>query len=324
MRLAVAPTCRGNLYVRRAQLPENVPTRLRWTLLAVLVAALVLVSGAAVVVWFATPETPAMGITFTTEGSPVVGDDFRVIVTVRDPSLTSASSRLRFLYLESRTFDATSSEPNEDPWGLPNVWNLTGLDLSGGRSFVLETIPRWGAEHIMRAMVWAPRGSPSTVRFHEPGAVDISSTDLFLIGQLRIFISWPLELRVTAEGDFIVGGELLLTTTVRGTITSPRAPSLMYLSLELGPFDYGVLSPDDGSDPWGLPNVWNVTGQDLSGGTQFSLNVTPQSRGNRDLEARVWSPRNTWADVEFDQTRGLQNPESFFLWGSLTTNFPIT
>src|SRR3990170_4229822 len=35
---------------------ENVPTRLRWTLLAVLVAALVLVSGATVVFWFATRE----------------------------------------------------------------------------------------------------------------------------------------------------------------------------------------------------------------------------------------------------------------------------
>src|SRR3972149_620408 len=121
MRLAVAPTCRGNLYVRRAQLPENVPTRLRWSLWAVLVAALVLVSGAAVVVWFATPETPAMGITFTTEGSPVVGDDFRIIVTVRDPSLTSASSLLRFLYLEMRAWNAGHTGANENPWGLPNV-----------------------------------------------------------------------------------------------------------------------------------------------------------------------------------------------------------
>ena len=297
------------------------PSRLRT--IAVLA---VLVSASAVGVAFVWVGTPNYGVFISTEGTPMVGADFNVLVTVRDPSTRDHPRQLAFLSLDDVSgFEIVSGETVDDPWGLANIWNLSGLDLSDGRSFILRTIPSWGAEMRLHAMVWSSGGNLSKVLFLGPGVVDPSSVFPYSSEYRTVTIAWPLQLSVAAEGSFAVGGELLLTTTVKGCLSGPRAPSSLYLSLELKPVYYRVVSGASGDDPWGLPNVWNLTGLDLSNGIRFSLTATPTMDGARvPLEARVWSPRAGWAAVQFNQTGELQNPDSVFFWAVTTVDFPIT
>lgn len=266
---------------------------------------------------------PDRGIFLSTEGVPVVGSDFRIVLTVRYPFPPSPS--LAYLSLHISGFELTPNEAEDNPWGLPNVWNLTGLDLSAGRTFALYTIPAWGAEYHLAAFAWRVPGNLSTVEFASPGEVDLYSVATFLTGYFRLTITWPFDLRPTAEGSFVFGGELRITTTIRGSLSGAvRVPSLLYLSLETSSVYYRILSSDGGDDPWGMPNVWNLTGLDLSQGAQFTLVVSPQLRGDRiPLEARAWSPRGPCSGVQFNQTGEIQNLDSVFLWASLTVDFAI-
>jgi len=309
--------------------------RRRWRALipAVVLGILLAATGIVGLLGLTGPRTPPSSpyeVSLGWEGTPVVGMDFSIVVDVRSrPGFTSQGPT--FLSLDAGGFEILQGDSRENPWGRPNVWNLTGLDLSGGRRFVWQTTPTWGCENVPAVELWSPRGSVSDVVFlnadvslDAEGSLDSRTVTVWAYAGARWQIEWPLHLAVTAGGNFTVGGDVRVDTRVQGAISGPRAPSLLFLSLELNPTYYRNRSADTDDDPWGLATIWNLTGVDLSGGIQFSLDVTPALRAARvPLEARAWSPRTSWTALSFDETGELQNPEAIRFWGSLTVDFPI-
>ncbi len=272
---------------------------------------------------YAVLSTQPEGISITTEGSPVVGMDFRFILTVRMPGFTPQSPT--FLSLDDvQTFEIVSGDRGDDPWGMANIWNVTGMDLSAGARFVLETTPVWAAEQRLFARLWGTSGNLSKARFVAPGVVDPSSVSTHAVRTVDVTTSWPLHVQATGQGNFAAGRELNLTMTVRGQIAGARSPTLLYLSFETRPIYYQVLSSTGGDNPWGLTNVWNLTAVDLSEGVAFRLTVTPVMSGSGiPFDLRVWSPRAGWPAVRFTNESMLQNPYSVFLWASVTVSFAI-
>ena len=268
------------------------------------------------------PEGISKGISISTEGSAVVGKDLSFIITVWVPGFTSHA--LTFLSIDDiHTFEVVSADLGDDPWNMPNIWNLTGTDLSVVARFVLETTPTWAAEQRLVARLWVA-DNVSAVRFGSPGMVDPTSVVTYSSGTLALTTSWPLQVQATGQGDFTVGSELNLTITVRGQVTGPRLSGLLYLSFETKPVYYEVVSSTGGDNPWGLANVWNLTGRNLSSGETFRITITPRLIGNRiPFDLSVWSPRTSWSAIRFSQEHTIQNLDSVFFWASVTADFAI-
>jgi len=301
--------------------------RISHVLLVIIIAASVL--AVAAVAFLGQPGSPGprYEVSVSTDGVPVVGMDFRISVTVRDRLLYPGATVDDMLFLSLvdvvGTFEILSQEVPDDPWGLPGTWNLSGVDLSAGRVFPINTTPTWGAEQVLWAYAWSPRGGLSTVEFLSPGKVALGSVYVKGSASLSLTIGWPIQLDVSATGNLSVRGNVSFLTWAQGIVSGPRTPPLLFLSLELSPY-YRVLSRNLDDDPWGMPNIWNVSGIDLSLGIGFSLDASPTTCGSRiPLEARVWSPRGSWASVQYNATYDLQTPDALFLWGSRTVDFPV-
>src|SRR6267378_2370160 len=112
---------------------------LRRSHLALLAALLIVVAGFIGYTQLSKPpEGISKGISISTEGSAVVGKDLRFIITVWVPGFTSQA--FTFLSIDDiRTFEVVAGDIGDDPWNMPNIWNLTGKDLSAATRFVLET-----------------------------------------------------------------------------------------------------------------------------------------------------------------------------------------
>lgn len=113
------------------------------------------------------------------------------------------------------------------------------------------------------------------------------------------------DLAVSADSRATVGGELLLSVGLRRGLLDPASLWIAFLSLDVG--DLAVLSATPGTNPWGYPTVWNVTGLDLSATIRFLVTVVPADAGYHHVHAMVWTPHGDLGSVAIEPN-GYLNP----------------
>src|SRR2546427_8072669 len=97
----------------------------RSLLVLALIPVMVGASIAAVMITSMSPRNS--GIFISIEEPAVVGYESRIQLTVVWPS--ARETGLMFLSFGTSGFDVMPNAVEDDPWEMPNVWNLTGLDL---------------------------------------------------------------------------------------------------------------------------------------------------------------------------------------------------
>lgn len=268
---------------------------------------------------------PPDGVTVRTEGTPVVGAAFRFVLTVR----TTAASPARESYLSlsglNGTFETSPADAVGHPWGRANVWNLSGLDLSYGRTFVLDTTPTWAAEMVLQAKVWSTIGGFGGVQF--VNGDDVASTTISQTYRtaVRLTIAWPLAASATPDDVMILGQGTRLRVSVRDAGTGVPIPSPVYLSVVTKPLYYTLATNGTSENPWNATTLWNLTGIDLVRGFDADLTVTPAMTGiGIPLDVIVWSPRGGLDAVQLDGDGVLLTRGAVRLWVDITFGFAVT
>jgi len=252
------------------------------------------------------------GVSLSTEGSLEAGKVTQICTTIVDNAHLSGGEML-FLSVDlGHCFRPLSPDSGDDPWCLPNVWNLSGIDLSREKQFILHATPIWGAEMRLRAVIWSPIAEASAANVSETG-LPTGRVDILNEGYLEITTRWQYEFMMSMIGAITAGESVLMEFTVTGELETEIPYSLMYFSLELR--DLTLDAEDRADNPWHMSNIWNVTGMDLSGGKRFVVNASADVPGYPAVEARIWSPIGSWSSVIFDE-RNTTDVRSLLLWGS--------
>ena len=288
---------------------------------ALLAVALIIASIAVFVAPLGTPPGDRFAVSISVETEMKISLTYPLSVTVRDVLGNSTGTTFLSLNIAWSSLDIETPDTGDDPWGLPNVWNLTGLDLSGGRTYSLNVTPASPGDGYVTAQVWWPRGSLGAVQVSQRGNV---VGDVWTRGSAEadVTIVSPFQLSVVSIPDLVVGRDANLTATVSGDY-GVSAPPLAYVSVVGQPPRFRINTPDTGDDPWNLPNIWNVTGLDLSAGSHFILNVTAIAGGNFSVTVEVWSPKTDLGTVRVNESGVVENPESIFDWGSTSVSLSI-
>ena len=295
-------------------------------LAAILVLATVIVGvvAAAIVLGPQPGPSPRYDVSISVDGTRTVGQNLHVRVSVRDRLGHSTTQTLTYLSLGIGTaYEIRTVDSCDDHWGRANVWNLSGLDLSAGRSFTIDVVPLAATESIFSAHVWFPKGALSAVRFETGGVVDVYTVAISGLASARILTNWPFEVSVSLQGDPLSNNTFRLMVTVRGAHSANPPPDLSFVSLEKGSDLLRVDTPDSGDDPWRLPYVWNASELNMSAGIEFSLDLTPTAAGNFTSEGRIWSPLTEWNTVRFNQSGFVENSESIRVWGSAVFDLSV-
>lgn len=129
------------------------------------------------------------------------------------------------------------------------------------------------------------------------------------------------EVSLAANGPTAVGSPLNLTVVVRQGAIDPRSLGLVFLSLDVGTMSISSATP--GTNPWGFPTVWNLTGMDLSSPRVFNATVVPRQAGNEPIYAMVWVPRGDIASVPID-ANGHVNPAGVTLESVVSESLIVT
>lgn len=112
-------------------------------------------------------------------------------------------------------------------------------------------------------------------------------------------------LDVGSLGTASVGSSMNLSVSVRQGMLDPASLWVVFLSLDVGTMT--VLSATPGSNPWGYPTTWNLTGQDLSRTLLFNVTVVPTDAGSTIVSAIIWVPRGDLVSAPIE-ANGHVNP----------------
>ena len=113
------------------------------------------------------------------------------------------------------------------------------------------------------------------------------------------------NLTLGESGAAAVGSPIQLNVTVRQAMLNPKTLWVVFLSIDVGTMN--ITSATPGSNPWGYPTVWNLTGLDLSATQRFSATVVPTQPGTTFVYAMIWVPLGDIASVPIDAS-GHVNP----------------
>lgn len=113
------------------------------------------------------------------------------------------------------------------------------------------------------------------------------------------------DLSVAWNGTAAVGSPINLTVSVRAAMLDPKTLPVLFLSLDVGTMHVGSVTP--GTNPWGYPTVWNLTGLDFSGPRTFNATVVPTDSGSNWVYAMIWVPLGDVRSVPIDSS-GHVNP----------------
>ncbi len=262
------------------------------------------------------------GISVTTQGSAVVGSDFRFLIRVRAPSLPQSGGVYLSLEGLEGSFEMSPAEALGHPWGRANVWNLSGLDLSLGRTFILDATPTWAAEIPLRAAVWFPRDGFGSVRFVNGDSVDLATASIGYSTPLRVTTTWPLAASMTPVSPLVAGRATALDVSVHVSSAAWSTAQPLFLSVVTKAMYYTLSANGTSENPWGARILWNLTGADLARGIHVSVNATPMMADKGlGMDVIVWSPRGDPSVVQLDSSGTIVTPDAVRLWVDTTFTF---
>lgn len=152
------------------------------TVLLVVVALVVSTAAAGVAVNLLRPNDAqawrAFNVALASSGGAAVGSPLNLSVSVRQGMLDPKSLWVVFLSLDVGTMTITSATDGRNPWGYRTVWNLTGLDLSGARTFNATVVPTQAGTEPVYAMIWVPLGDIASVQIDASGHVNPNGVTL--------------------------------------------------------------------------------------------------------------------------------------------------
>ncbi len=280
--------------------------------------------GGAIIVLFGL-LAPAEGITVTTQGSPAVGSDFRFLLTVRESDFRPSSGLYLSLEGLNGTFEITAPPAGQHPGNRLNVWNLSGMDLSRGMTFILDTTPTWAAEMVLHATLWSPVYGFAGVRFINGDSVDSTTVRSLYMTPVPLTTTWPLATSASPDAPMTLGQESTLVITVQGTLAGPRTPSLLYVEVVTKSIYYTLAGANTGGDPMNQTLSWNITGMDVSRGIELRLTATPAMAGKGvPFDVRVWSPRSSLNEPTLGIDGRSLNGGGSWLWADTTFSFSVT
>ncbi len=122
-------------------------------------------------------------------GTPAVGSDFQMSVSVQQAFIDSRTLPSLFLSVDVGTMTVVSATPAANPWHSPTVWNLTGLDLSRAHLYNITAAPTVAGPTTIFAMVWVPLG--------DVGSVSVDATGHVNPADIRLMASTPASISVS-------------------------------------------------------------------------------------------------------------------------------
>lgn len=111
-------------------------------------------------------------------GTPAVGADLQITVTVKQAFLDSRSLPIVFLSVDVGTLVIQASTPATNPWGYATIWNLTGLDLTVPHLYQVTAAPTQAGLANLYAMIWVPLGDLRAVSVDASGHVNPADVSL--------------------------------------------------------------------------------------------------------------------------------------------------
>ena len=129
------------------------------------------------------------------------------------------------------------------------------------------------------------------------------------------------NLSLDANATAAVGSPLHLTVSVRQGMLDPKSLWVVFLSLDVGAMT--ITSSTHGTNPWGYPTVWNLTGLDLSGTRLFNATAVPAQPGMAVVYAMIWVPLGDVKSVPVDAS-GHVNPSGVTLESVVSTAITVT
>lgn len=301
----------------------------------VLIVAIVAVLGLVVAALWA--SGPTNGISVSVQGSRIVGTPLRFVIaaqgspyphwgSVRVLGGPFPDSQGVYLLLSglAQGFDIVGGDAQSHPWGRPNIWNLTGLDLSRGQTFTLDTIPRWAAEMALWAVVFSPSSGHAGVRFVNGDMVNTSTAYIQYQVRVDVTTAWPLTATAETDTPMVLGQPTEVRISVASSFPGWTSPQALYLSVVSKPMYFLLEANGSSPNPWNATTLWNISTADLFLGVQVRLSATPMmvARGIS-FDVIVWSPRGTIDQVQLDQDGAFVNAGAVLLWMDTTVTFSV-
>lgn len=123
------------------------------------------------------------------------------------------------------------------------------------------------------------------------------------------------------QGTPAVGANLTITVRVQQAFIDSRTLPSLFLSVDMGTLQ--VHAATLGTNPWGSPTVWNLTGVDLSSAIEFTITASPTTTGPMTVYAMVWVPLGSLGSVTVDAS-GHVNPAGINLMASSSVPIDVT
>ena len=129
------------------------------------------------------------------------------------------------------------------------------------------------------------------------------------------------NLSLTWNGTAAVGSAIQLGVDVRQAMLDAKTLPYLFLSLDVGTMR--IVSSTPGTNPWGYPTVWNLTGLDLTETWFFNATVVPTEPGTTLVYAWVWVPLGDLSSVPIDAS-GHVNPAGVTLESVASAAITVT
>jgi len=120
-------------------------------------------------------------------------------------------------------------------------------------------------------------------------------------------------LNLAVGGTPAIGANLTLTVRVQQAFIDSRTLPSLFLSVDTGNLEVHAATP--GTNPWGSPTVWNLTGLDLSSAIEYDITAAPTAAGPMTIYAMIWAPLGSLGSVTVDAS-GHVNPADVSLMAS--------
>ncbi len=135
------------------------------------------------------PTFEAFYLYLNLNGTPALGSEFRMSVSVQQAFIDSRTLPKLFLSVDVGSMSVDSATPTANPWHSPTVWNLTGLDLSSAHVYNITATPTVAGPMTIFAMVWVPLG--------DLGSVSVDATGHVNPADIRLMASTPASISVS-------------------------------------------------------------------------------------------------------------------------------
>lgn len=129
------------------------------------------------------------------------------------------------------------------------------------------------------------------------------------------------HLTLGVQGLPAVGSNLTFAVRVQQAFIDSRTLPSLFLSVDVA--NLQVRSATPGTNPWGSPTVWNLTGLDLSSAVEYDIVASPTASGPMTIYAMVWAPLGSLGSVTVD-TSGHVNPADISLMASSSAPIDVS